>query len=84
MKRLGSVLLTCGLLGACDGNSRAVRDLPDVQAGLAFAFTQDKDKIRPLDHEADRRNQHAKWLKKGNLLKVVQRVYLFRFRQALA
>ena len=75
MKRLGSVLLTCGLLAACDGNSRAMPDLPDVQASLAFTCAYEKDKIPPRDPEADQLYQHAKWLKKGNLLKEDPLVY---------
>ena len=76
MKRLGPVLfLTCGLLAACDGNSRAMPDLPDVQASFAFTCVHEKDKIPPRDPEADQLYQHAKWLKKGNLLKEDPLVY---------
>ncbi len=78
MKRLGSVLfLTCGLLTACDGTHKehTVPDLPDVQASLAFTCVHEKDKIPPRDPEADQFYQHAKWLKKNNLLKEDPLVY---------
>ena len=69
------LFLTCGLLAACDGNSRAMPDLRDVRASLAFTCTYERDHIPPRDPEADQLYQHAKWLKKGNLLKEDPQVY---------
>ena len=82
MKRLRlPALLFASLLAvsACDGNTRAkdraMPDLPDVQASLAFTCVHEKDHIPPRDAEADQLYQHAKWLKKGNLLKEDPLVY---------
>ena len=69
----------CLALAACDGNTRPkerpMPDLPNVQASLAFTCTYEKDKIPPRDPEADQLYEHAKWLKKGNLLKKDPLVY---------
>ena len=78
--RLPTLLFTSVLaVAACDGNTRtkdrAMPDLPDVQASLAFTCAYEKDKIPPRDPEADQLYQHAKWLKKGNLLKEDPLVY---------
>ena len=56
MNRLRTLFfLTCGLLAACDGThkDRAVPDLPDVQASLAFTCAYEKDTIPPRAPEAD-------------------------------
>ena len=56
MNRLRTLFfLTCGLLAACDGThkDRAVPDLPDVQASLAFTCAYEKDTIPPRAPEGD-------------------------------
>ncbi len=80
LHRLLPVVLAAALaLSACDALNRpkehAVPDLPDVQASLAFTCAYEKDKVPPRDPEADQLYQHAKWLKKGNLLKEDPLVY---------
>ena len=44
-------------------------DLTDVQSNLAFTCAYEKERIPPRDPEAEQLYQHAKWLKKNNLLK---------------
>jgi len=71
MKRrlLLPILLALAACGHPTSKERPVPDLPDIQANLAFTCAYEKDKIPPRDPEADQLYQHAKWLKKNNLLK---------------
>ena len=50
-------------------------DLTDVQSNLAFTCAYEKERIPPRDPEAEQLYQHAKWLKKNNLLKPDPLVY---------
>ena len=75
MKRL---LLATALLVlvACDHpKERTMPDLPAVQSNLAFTCAYEKDAIPKRDPEAEQLYQHAKWLKKNNLLKPDPLVY---------
>ena len=75
MKRL---LLATALLvlAACDNpKERTMPDLPAIQSNLAFTCAYEKDRIPTRDPEAEQLYQHAKWLKKNNLLKPDPLVY---------
>ena len=80
-KALGrlSAFLLLVFLAACDSaigsKDRTMPDLPDVKANLAFTCAYEKERIPPRDREAEQLYQHAKWLKKNNLLKPDPLVY---------
>ena len=75
MKRL-LLAITLLVLVACDHpKERTMPDLPAVQSNLAFTCAYEKDRIPPRDPEAEQLYQHAKWLKKNNLLKPEPLVY---------
>jgi len=69
------------MLFACHDNiaaprsTRAVSDLPGIQAQLAFTCAYEKDAIPPRDPEAEQLYKHARWLRKNNLLKEDPAVY---------
>jgi len=76
--RLGLLAFLMTSLVACDGDQTAVRpvpDLPTVQTNLAFTCAYEKDAIPLRAPEADQLYQHARWLKKNNLLKEDPLVY---------
>jgi hypothetical protein len=84
MKRLVPLLLAAALgLAACDNPpsylsflKHAMPDLPDTQLqSLQFTCVHEADVIPKRDPEADQLYQHAKWLKKNNLLKEDPLVY---------
>jgi len=69
-------LLIALSLAACDNfKDRAMPDLSDVKANLAFTCAYEKDHIPPRDPEADQLYVHARWLRKNNLLKEDPLVY---------
>ena len=75
MKRL-LLAITLLALVACDHpKERNMPDLPAVQSNLAFTCAYEKDRIPPRDPEAEQLYQHAKWLKKNNLLKPDPLIY---------
>ena len=78
MKRFFQPAL-CLALVACDGvtspKEHIVPDLPNVQANLAFTCIHEDNVIPERDPEADQLYIHARWLKKGNLLKKEPLVY---------
>ena len=78
MKRFFPIAL-CLALVACDGvtspKEHIVPDLPNVQANLAFTCIHEDNVIPERDPEADQLYIHARWLKKGNLLKKEPLVY---------
>ena len=75
MKRL-LLAITLLVLVACDHpKERTMPDLPAVQSNLAFTCAYEKDRIPTRDPEAEQLYQHAKWLKKNNLLKPDPLVY---------
>ena len=72
-------LAICLALAACDGINRPkehlVPDLPNIQANLAFTCVHEDEVIPKRDPEADQLYVHARWLKKGNLLKKDPLIY---------
>ena len=75
MKRL-LLAITLLLLVACDHpKERTMPDLPDVKTDFSFTCAYEKDRIPTRDPEAEQLYQHAKWLKKNNLLKPDPLVY---------
>ena len=85
MKRLSLTTLVLILalgLTACDHPpsylsflKHTMPDLPDTKLDLAFTCVHEADVIPKRDPEADQLYQHAKWLKKNNLLKEDPLVY---------
>ena len=75
MKRL-LLAITLLVLVACDHpKERTMPDLPDVKTDFSFTCAYEKDRIPTRDPEAEQLYQHAKWLKKNNLLKPDPLVY---------
>lgn len=75
MFRIFIALVVTAALAACgDASSHRTKeslvpDLPGVQAKLAFVCAREKDHLPPRDPGADQLYKHARWLRKGNLLK---------------
>ncbi len=83
-RRLALLMLVCTLAGCQESSQkqeRSVSDLieiaapsaegswADIRDKLAFTCAHEKDVIPPQDPEAEQLYQHARWLKKNNLLK---------------
>ncbi|WP_306426926.1 tetratricopeptide repeat protein [Burkholderia sp. AU6039] len=67
MRRTRIVLLISCLLAACSKSENAASPLPDVSAvrlNLAFACVHEVDHLPPLDPEADKLFQYARYLEK--------------------
>ncbi|WP_319001529.1 sel1 repeat family protein [Burkholderia sp. AU31624] len=67
MRRTRIVLLISCLLAACSKSENAPSPLPDVSAvrlNLAFACVHEVDHLPPLDPEADKLFQYARYLEK--------------------
>jgi len=81
MNRLAPFVIAAALgLAACDHPlsflDHRMPDLPDTQLqSLEFTCVHEADVIPKRDPEADHLYQHAKWLKKNNLLKENPLVY---------
>lgn len=72
-------LSASALLSACGVKENRMNDVStisaDIKHQLAFSCTQEKDRIPPRDPEADQLYKHARWLRKGNVLKQDATVY---------
>lgn len=55
--------------------TRAVPDMPEIQAKLAFTCAHEKDRIPARDPEADQLYKYGRWLAKNNILKQDPAVY---------
>ncbi|WP_407056611.1 SEL1-like repeat protein [Burkholderia seminalis] len=67
MRRVPIALFALCLLTACSKNESAMNPLPDVSAvrlNLAFTCTHEADHLPPLDSEADKLFQYARYLEK--------------------
>jgi uncharacterized protein len=70
-----TLVIALAACGKTTPKERPVPDLPAIQTNLAFTCAYEKDAIPPRDPEADQLYQHARWLKKNNLLKEDPLVY---------
>lgn len=62
-------LAACGDAYSHRTKEISVPDLPGIQAKLAFTCSYEKEHIPPRNPEADMLYKHARWLRKGNILK---------------
>jgi len=76
MKTLLTLLLSVALLPACSSaqldNKKGASvpdDLSSFKEKLAFTCSHEKNRIPPRDLEAEQLYRHARWLRKGNILK---------------
>jgi hypothetical protein len=68
-------IVACGDATSHKKKEFQVPDLPGIQAKLAFTCAHENDHIAKRDPEADQLYKHARWLRKGNILKDDPSVY---------
>ncbi|MBM3114536.1 sel1 repeat family protein [Jeongeupia naejangsanensis] len=71
------LITLCFALTACDGKpkERAVSDLANIQAKLAFTCAYEKDHLPPIAPEVEQVYRYARYVQKSNVLKQDAGVY---------